>query len=237
MILGDTCTRRCSFCAVTTARPGEVDWQEPQRLAQAIARLDLMYVVVTSVARDDLADEGSEIFAASIHSIKERTPWVKVEVLTPDFHARIDLIQKVVAEGPDVYSHNIETVPRLTRDVRPQADYQRSLEVLRIAKAQGERSLKTKSGLMVGLGETPEEVRQAMLDLRDVQCDILTIGQYLQPTLAHRKVSDFIPLERFDLYREWGYELGFSFVASAPFVRSSYNAYEALEEHLHRNDS
>ena len=233
MILGSACTRRCSFCAVTTARPGEVDGQEPQRLAEAVARLGLRYVVVTSVARDDLPDEGSSLFAASIQSIRSRCPGVQVEVLTPDFHARQHLIQNVVEALPDVYNHNIETVERLSRAIRPQASYRRSLEVLRLAKGMGGSRMKTKSGLMVGLGEGPEEVRAVLEDLRSVGCDVLTVGQYLQPTPDQEPVVEFVPPERFSLYRRWGKELGFSFVASAPYVRSSYNAYEAL--HMKEN--
>ena len=228
MILGDRCTRRCSFCAVTTARPGTVDAEEPGRLAEAVVRLKLQYVVVTSVARDDLADEGAGIFADSVRAIRARAPGVQVEVLTPDFHARRDLIRSVVGAGPAVYNHNLETVERLSRTVRPQADYRRSLEVLRLAKELGGEGLKTKSGLMVGLGERSEEVRQAMEDLREAGCELLTIGQYLQPTLDQAKVIDFISPEQFLVYRAWGRELGFSFVASAPYVRSSYNAFEAL---------
>ena len=232
MILGDRCTRRCSFCAVETAKPGEVDQEEPQRLAEAIARLGLQYAVITSVARDDLPDEGTDIFAACVREIKKRSPAVQVEVLTPDFHARRSLIQTVVEAQPDVYNHNIETVARLSREVRPQADYRRSLEVLRLAKEISGGRIKTKSGLMIGLGEEPEEVRQTMADLRAVGCDILTIGQYLQPTPAHRAVSVFLPPEQFAEYRGWAYNLGFSFVASAPYVRSSYNAYEALSREV-----
>lgn len=228
MILGDRCTRRCSFCAVETARPGAVDADEPERLAEAVARLQLQYVVITSVARDDLKDEGAGMFAASIQAIKRRLPTVQTEVLTPDFHARPELIEKVVQAGPDVYNHNIETIERLNRAVRPQADYRRSLEVLALAKnLSGSTLMRTKSGLMVGLGEEPHEVRQAMIDLRSVGCDILTIGQYLRPTLEHRAVSAFVPPEQFEQYRVWGEELGFSFVASAPYVRSSYNAGES----------
>ena len=230
MILGDRCTRRCTFCAVTTARPGPVDHEEPQRLAEAVVRLGLQYVVVTSVARDDLADEGSTAFAEAVKAIKERSPEVQVEVLTPDFHARRPLIEKVVSAGPEVYNHNLETVSRLSRQVRPQADYQRSLQVLQTAKELGGPDLKTKSGLMVGLGEEPEEVRAAMVDLRRVGCNLLTVGQYLQPTRSHRTVTAFVSLERFSIYRSWGEELGFSFVASGPYVRSSYNAFEALKE-------
>lgn len=228
MILGDRCSRRCSFCAVTTARPGPVDAEEPGRLAEAVVRLKLQYVVVTSVARDDLADEGSGLFADSVRAIKARAPEVRVEVLTPDFHARRDLIRSVMEAGPSVYSHNLETVERLSRSVRPQADYRRSLEVLRLARELGEPGLKTKSGLMVGLGESPEEIRQAMKDLRGTGCELLTIGQYLQPTLNQAKVLEFVSPELFLVYRAWGQEMGFSFVASAPYVRSSYNAFESL---------
>lgn len=228
MILGDRCTRRCAFCAVTTARPGAVDEQEPQRLAEAVVRLGLKYVVVTSVARDDLPDEGSAAFSACVQAIKRRAPEVQVEVLTPDFHARPEWIEQVVQTKPEVYNHNLETVARLSKEIRPQADYHRSLEVLRLAKQIGGDRLKTKSGLMVGLGEKPDEIKEAMQDLRRVGCEILTIGQYLAPTLNHRRVSDYLPPEAFERYRALGEELGFTFVASGPYVRSSYNAYEAL---------
>ena len=228
MILGDRCTRRCSFCAVTTARPGLVDAEEPGLLAEAVVRLKLRYVVVTSVARDDLVDEGSGIFADSIRAIRARAPEVQVEVLTPDFHARRDMIRSVVEAGPSVYSHNLETVERLSRSMRPQADYRRSLEALRLARDLGGEGLKTKSGLMAGLGERPEEIRQAMEDLREADCEFLTIGQYLQPTPDQAKVIDFVSQEQFLVYRTWGQEMGFSFVASAPYMRSSYNAFEAM---------
>ena len=228
MILGDRCTRRCAFCAVTTARPVPVDWEEPRRLAEAVSRLGLRYVVLTSVARDDLVDEGAGLFAACIRRLKERVPGVQVEALVPDFHARGELIRTVTEAGPDVYSHNLETVERLSREIRPQAEYGRSLQVMRLARRMGGVGLKTKSGLMVGLGERPEEVRKSMVDLREAGCDLLTIGQYLQPTWAHRPVSGFVSPEWFERYRSWGEELGFSFVASAPYVRSSYNAFEAL---------
>jgi lipoic acid synthetase len=228
MILGDTCTRRCGFCAVSTGRPAAVDAQEPERLAEAIERLGLQYAVVTSVARDDMKDEGSGHFAECVRAIKRRTPAVKVEVLTPDFHAKRQLIEPVVDAGPDVYNHNIETVRRLNKGIRPQADYDRSLEVLRIVKEISRGTVSAKSGIMVGLGEQPEEVRQTLEDLRSAGCDILTIGQYLQPTPEHNKVVEFVPLARFDEYRGWAEELGFTFVASGPYVRSSYNAYEAF---------
>ncbi|MBI3312288.1 MAG: lipoyl synthase [Candidatus Omnitrophica bacterium] len=230
MILGDRCTRRCSFCAVETARPGAVDEEEPGRLAEAVAQLGLQYVVVTSVARDDLKDEGAGLFAESVRAIQRRCPETQVEVLVPDFHARPEWIERVTESGPAVYSHNVETIERLSRAVRPQADYRRSLEVLRLAKRLGPAGMKTKSGLMVGLGEKPKEVRVALSDLRQAGCGIVTIGQYLQPTLEHRPVGEFVSLERFELYHAWGMEMGFSFVASAPYVRSSYNAFEALRK-------
>ena len=230
MILGDRCTRRCDFCAVETARPGAVDGREPERLAEAVFRLGLQYAVVTSVARDDLADEGAGHFAACIRAIRARVPGVQIEVLTPDFHARPGLIRQVVEAAPEVFNHNLETVERLQREVRPQAAYERSLRTLRLAHETGGPAMKTKSGLMVGLGERPEEVRQAMADLREAGCGILTIGQYLQPTLHHRKVAEFVPPERFAEYRRWGEEMGFGFVGSAPYVRSSYNAFEALQK-------
>lgn len=230
MILGDRCTRRCGFCAVETARPGAVDEEEPGRLAEAVARLGLKYAVITSVARDDLPDEGAGQFAQVVRAVQKRCPDVQVEVLTPDFHARPELIRQVTDSRPAVYNHNLETVERLQRSVRPQAGYARSLEVLRLAQASGPAGLKTKSGLMVGLGERSEELRQAMTDLREAGCEILTIGQYLRPTPAHAPVREFVSPERFQEYRVWGLEMGFSFVASAPYVRSSYNAFEAMRE-------
>ncbi len=233
MILGDRCTRRCPFCAVTTGRPLGEDLEEPKRLAEAVARLKLQYVVITSVARDDLPDEGSGAFAETVRAIKCRVPFAQVEVLTPDFHAHRSFLDTVVRAGPQVYAHNLETVRRLSRRVRPQADYDRSLEVLRIAKELGQGRIKMKSGLMVGLGEEPEEIRQAMVDLRQVGCEILTIGQYLRPAPNHPAVARFISLEQFSLYRAWGLALGFSFVASGPYVRSSYNAFEAVQRGVH----
>lgn len=230
MILGDKCTRRCSFCAVDTAKPGEVDAAEPERLAEAVARLKLQYVVVTSVARDDLPDEGAGHFASCIRAIRERVPGAQIEVLTPDFHARPELIGRVVEAGPEVFNHNLETIRRLQKDVRPQAGYERSLQALRMAAEMGGPGLKTKSGLMVGLGERPEEVREAMADLKEAGCSILTVGQYLRPTMSHREVSEFVDPAQFAEYKSWGEQMGFSFVGSAPYVRSSYNAFEALQE-------
>ena len=230
MILGDRCTRRCGFCAVETARPVRVDPEEPGRLAEGVLRLGLKYVVVTSVARDDLEDEGAGHFAHCIQAIRQRVPGVQVEVLVPDFHARPELIRRVVEAMPEVYNHNLETVRRLQREVRPQAGYERSLQVLRLASELGGPRMKTKSGLMVGLGERPDEIRQAMADLRETGCSILTVGQYLRPTPAHRQVEEFVPPARFAEYGRWGEAMGFSFVGSAPYVRSSYNAFEALQQ-------
>lgn len=230
MILGDRCTRRCSFCAVETARPGAVDPEEPARLAEAVARLNLQYAVITSVARDDLKDEGAGHFAECIRALRTRSPQTQVEVLTPDFHAREDLIRTVLEAEPAVFNHNVETVERLSREIRPQADYRRSLQVLAAGRRLGAETLKIKSGIMVGLSERPEEVRKTLGDLREAGCELLTIGQYLRPTLEHRAVSEFVPPERFELYKQWGEEMGFSFVASAPYVRSSYNAFEAFQQ-------
>lgn len=229
LILGDRCTRRCSFCAVSTAKPAGVDEKEPERLAQAVLQLKLRYVVVTSVARDDLEDEGSGWFALCVAAIKRVSPETQIEVLTPDFHGKEKLIEQVVDSRPEVFSHNLETVRRLSKFVRPQADHERSLGVLRKAKASGGRGLKTKSGLMVGLGETREEVHETLTDLKAVGCDIVTIGQYLQPTPQHPPPAAFVPPEEFASYRLLGEKLSFSFVASGPFIRSSYNAFEALQ--------
>ncbi len=228
MILGEHCTRRCGFCAVTTAKPSAPDPSESGRLAEAIARLGLQYVVLTAPARDDLPDEGAGPFADAIQAIKARTPLVGVEVLIPDFHAREALLATVVAAGPDVIAHNLETVRRLTPSVRPQAGYDRSLAVLAALRRQAPLRVRTKSGIMVGLGERPEEVRAAMNDLWYAGCELLTIGQYLQPTPQQHPVVECVPPEQFAEYRRWGLALGFSHVASGPYVRSSYNAYEAM---------
>lgn len=225
MILGDKCTRNCKFCAVSTARPDPPDPDEPARLAEASANLGLRHVVITSVARDDLPDEGAGHFAACIRAIKERIDGSTVEVLTPDFHAREDCVQIIADARPEVFNHNIETVPSQHKRVRPQAKYERSLDVLRSAR-QLEPTWKTKSGVMVGLGETRDELIQVFRDLRTVACDLVTIGQYLRPMRSHRHV----PVEKYytpDEFEELGRiaeELGFAGVASGPFVRSSYFA-------------
>lgn len=226
MILGDKCTRRCRFCAVTTARPDPVDKDEPQRLAEAAVHLRLKHVVITSVARDDLKDEGAGHFARCIEAVHASRPGVTVEVLVPDFHARRECVQAVIDAAPEVFNHNVETVPSLHKRVRPQAKYPRSLESLRLAK-ELRPEMKTKSGVMVGLGETRDELLQVFRDLRMSGCDLLTIGQYLKPSSLsnrHVPVERFYPPEEFDELGRLAEELGFAAVASGPFVRSSYFA-------------
>ncbi len=223
MILGDRCTRRCHYCSVSTARPEPPEADEPDRLATAVIELDLRHVVITAVARDDLPDEGVAQFAACIRAVRERMPEATIEVLPADFHARRECIATVVDAGPDVFNHNLETVERITPIVRPQGRYRRSLEVLRMVKSL-RPDMPTKSGLMVGLGETDEEIRQALIDLRAHECDVVTLGQYLQPTPAHAPVARYYTPEEFDALGELARSLGFPGVASGPFVRSSYNA-------------
>ncbi len=225
MILGEKCTRACKFCAVTTARPDPPDADEPRRLAAAAAHLGLRHVVITSVARDDLPDEGAGHFAACIRAIKQHIGTATVEVLVPDFHARTECVAAVADAGPEVFNHNVETVPRLHKPVRPQAKYDRSLETLRQARRlRGD--WKTKSGVMVGLGETPEELLEVFRDLREVGCDLLTIGQYLRPanSLRHLPVVKFYTPQEFAELGRAAEALGFAGVASGPFVRSSYFA-------------
>ena len=222
MLLGETCTRSCGFCAVATGRPAPPDPDEPRHVAEASRRLGLKFVVVTSVARDDLKDGGASHFAATVRAIRERNPEARVEVLVPDFKGDQDSIRIVVESGPTVFNHNLETVERLTKRVRIQARYPRSLEVLRIAKAQGQP--KTKTGIMLGLGETEEEVLALLRDARAAGCDILTIGQYLQPTKQHLPVVEFVHPDRFKAFEAAAYALGFTSVFSGPQVRSSYHA-------------
>ncbi|HOL25624.1 MAG TPA: lipoyl synthase [Phycisphaerae bacterium] len=228
MILGDKCTRRCRYCAVNTARPDPPEPDEPKRLADAVAELGLRHVVITAVARDDLDDEGAGQFAACIRAVRAQTPQATIEVLPADMHARRDCIETICNAGPDVFNHNLETVERLTPIVRPQAKYRRSLEVLRLVK-ELRPNMPTKSGLMVGLGETLEELHQALADLREVGCDVVTLGQYLQPTPKHAPIARFYTPEEFDALAETCRELGFLGVASGPFVRSSYNAAEVYD--------
>lgn len=225
MILGEKCTRACKFCAVDTARPEPPDEDEPQRLAEAAAHLGLRHVVITSVARDDLKDEGAGHFARCIEAVKDSRSGVTVEVLVPDFHARQDCIQTVLDAAPEVFNHNVETVPSLHKRVRPQAKYPRSLETLRLAKELDPKT-RTKSGVMVGLGETREELLEVFRDLRSVGCDLLTIGQYLRPMNSprHVPVDRYYPPEEFKELGALAEEQGFAGVASGPFVRSSYFA-------------
>ncbi len=229
MILGDRCTRRCHFCAVSTARPEPPVADEPARLAEAVARLGLRHVVITAVARDDLADEGAGHFAACIRAVREQSPTAAIEVLPADFHARPECVATVCDARPDVFNHNLETVERLTPIVRPQAKYQRSLEVLRMVRSYNPR-IPTKSGLMVGLGETADELRQTLVDLRAAGCAVVTIGQYLQPTPEHAPIARFYEPAEFDFWAAQAREIGFESVASGPFVRSSYHAGEVFGE-------
>ena len=225
MILGNHCTRRCRFCAVKHGPPSPPAEDEPQRLATAAVQLELRHVVITSVTRDDLPDEGAAHFARCIRAVKDKLPRATVEVLVPDFHARRECVQTVVGAAPEVFNHNVETVPSLHERIRPRADYPRSLEILRLAKELRPR-ICTKSGLMVGLGETRAELIQVFRDLRGVGCDLLTIGQYLKPASGddHASVERFYPPKEFDELGRLAKEVGFAAVASGPFVRSSYFA-------------
>lgn len=228
MILGDHCTRRCHFCAVSTARPEPPAPDEPQRLAQAVQKLGLKHVVITSVARDDLPDEGAGHFATCVREIRSCSPQCAVEVLPADFHARDELLDILVSAEPDIYNHNQETVERLSPSIRPQARYRRTLDVLRKVKDR-RPNMWTKSGLMVGLGETRQELTVTMSDLRNVGVDILTVGQYLRPSPEHAPVMRYYEPPEFDEIAAEARALGFASVASGPFVRSSYNAAEVYE--------
>jgi lipoic acid synthetase len=223
MIAGERCTRACGFCAVSTAKPFALEEDEPQRVAEAVRRMGLKHVVVTAVARDDLKDGGANHFARTIEAIRDMDPSVIVEVLVPDFHAQTWCIQTVLDAGPDIFNHNLETVERLTPLVRSRAKYRTSLDVLRQSKELAPKIV-TKSGVMLGLGETEPELFQAMDDLRDNGCQVLTLGQYLRPTPQHLPVVEFISPERFDAYGEIARAKGFEHVASGPLVRSSYHA-------------
>ncbi len=228
MILGDRCTRRCHFCAVTTARPEPPSATEPQRLAKAVAELGLRHVVITAVARDDLPDEGAGHFAECVRKIRALSPDCAIEVLPADFHARYELLAALCDAGPDIYNHNQETVERLSPSIRPAARYRRTLDVLRKVKEMRPEVF-TKSGLMVGLGETRAELSQTMRDLRDVDVDVLTVGQYLRPSEDHVPVARYYPPEEFDEIAAEAKAMGFKSVASGPFVRSSYNAAEVYQ--------
>ncbi len=225
MILGNVCTRSCSFCAVKTGRPNEYDEDEPRRVAEAIFLMQVKHAVITSVNRDELKDKGAEIWYQTVSKIKEVSPETTIETLIPDVKANWDALERMVSGGQEVVSHNMETVFSLYRKVRPQAKYERSLEQIKITKQLGKR---TKSGIMVGLGETKDEVLRVMDDLMAHGCDVLTIGQYLQPTKMHIEVAEFIHPDTFAMYKHEGMQRGFSFVESGPLVRSSYHA----ERHL-----
>ncbi len=226
MIAGDHCTRACRFCAVSTAKPLALEVDEPSRVAEATRRMKLKHVVITAVARDDLPDGGAEHFRQTIEAVREANPGIVIEVLVPDFLDRTDSIDCVLAARPEIYNHNLETVRRLTPSVRHRATYDRSLSVLRKVKELRGDSIYTKSGIMLGLGETEEELFTAMKDLRGVGCDILTLGQYLQPTRNHLPVVEFVSPARFDEYGKTAELMGFVHVASGPMVRSSYHADE-----------
>jgi lipoyl synthase len=221
MILGNTCTRSCGFCAVATGKPDDVDWDEPQRVAEAIHLMKVKHAVITSVDRDELKDGGSVIWYNTIKAVKSLNPGTTLETLIPDFKGEKENIQRVIEAAPEVVSHNIETTERLTRQVRIQAKYWRSMEVIKTLKEGG---MRTKSGIMLGLGETKEEVVQTIKDLYNSGCDVITIGQYLQPTKKHLPVHRFVHPDEFAEYREIGYGLGLDYVESGPLVRSSYHS-------------
>lgn len=230
MILGNTCTRNCRFCAVGHGKPLPADEDEPRRVAEAVAHLKLKHAVVTSVTRDDLPDGGAAIFAATIRGIREKLPGCTVEVLIPDFGGDWQALKIVVDAKPEILNHNIETVERMYSLIRPQAVYSRSLELLRVAKEVGDpTAMRTKSGIMVGVGETWDEVVQTMRDLREAGCDILTIGQYLAPSSNHAPIERYYTPDEFSELHRVGTELGFGYIQSGPLVRSSYHAADSVE--------
>ncbi len=226
MILGNTCTRSCGFCAVKTGRPEDVDWDEPERVARSVKLMNVKHCVITSVDRDDLRDGGSILWAETVKAVRRMSSQTTMETLIPDFKGETRNIDRIVEVAPEIVSHNMETVRRLTRKVRIQAQYDRSLGVLKYLKEQG--LPRTKSGIMLGLGETEEEVIQTMRDLREAEVDIVTLGQYLQPTKKHLPVTEYVAPEQFDKYKEIGLDMGFRYVESGPLVRSSYHA----EKHM-----
>ncbi len=225
MILGDVCTRSCGFCAVKTGKPTILDTDEPRRVAEAVASMKLKHVVITSVNRDELNDGGASIFAETIRQIRIREPKCRIEVLIPDFKGDKVAMDIVVDAAPDILNHNLETVPRLYSVVRPQAKYERSLEVLKYFKEHG---LVTKTGVMVGIGERPEEILEVMKDMRKSDVDILTVGQYLQPTKEHLPIDRYVTPDEFAMYKKNGLDMGFKYVESGPLVRSSYHADEQI---------
>jgi lipoic acid synthetase len=233
MILGNLCTRGCGFCSVPKAKhPGALDPGEPQNVARMAAEMRLRYVVITSVNRDDLNDGGSEHFAETVRRVRSALPEARVEVLTPDFCGDLDAVARVLDARPHVFNHNMETVPRLYKTVRPQANYRQSLDVLRFAKQYRPESL-TKSGAMMGLGESSHEVEQLLRDLRDANTDVATLGQYLQPTRRNLSVAEYVTPGQFENYRDYGLKIGFKMVFSGPLVRSSYMADVVNEEASH----
>jgi lipoic acid synthetase len=225
LILGDRCTRNCRFCAIGHGPSGPPDPEEPARVAEAVKAMGLQYVVITSVTRDDLPDGGAALFAETIRTVRKKRSEAKVEVLIPDFQGNVEALRTVVEARPDVLNHNVETVPRLYPSVRPGAVYERSIDLLSQVRVL-DLSMPTKSGLMLGLGESADEVRETLQDLVDAGCRILTLGQYLQPSKEHLPVARFVPPEEFDAWKETALQMGFAEVASGPFVRSSYHAKE-----------
>lgn len=232
MILGNICTRSCGFCAVATGRPDPVDWDEPQRVAEAIHLMKVKHAVITSVDRDEIQDGGSVIWFNTIKAVKALNPQTTLETLIPDFKGQTENIQRIIDAAPEVVSHNVETVERLSRQVRIQAKYRRSLEVLKILKQGG---MRTKTGIMLGLGETKEEVTETLKDLSGVNVDVITLGQYLQPTAKHLPVHRFVHPDEFAEFREIGYQLGFDYVESGPLVRSSYHSEKHVFKGYGRN--
>ncbi len=226
MILGNVCTRSCGFCGVQAGRPSSVEWEEPEKVARSIKLMNIKHAVITSVDRDDLKDGGSIIWAETVKAIRRTSPTTTLETLIPDFQGNKTNIDRMVKVAPEVISHNMETVRRLTREVRIQAKYDRSLEVLQYIKEQGQR--RTKSGIMLGLGEMEDEVIETLHDLHRAKVDIVTIGQYLQPTKKHLKVKEFITPEQFEKYKRIGQEIGFRYIESGALVRSSYRAQNHL---------
>ncbi len=226
MILGNTCTRSCGFCGVKTGRPDTVEWDEPEKVARSIKIMGIKHAVITSVDRDDLKDGGSIIWAETVDAIRRANPKTTLETLIPDFQGNTNQMDRVIAVHPEVVSHNMETVRRLTREVRIQAKYDRSLSVLKYLKENG---MRTKTGLMLGLGEMEEEVIQTMKDLREVNCDVITLGQYLQPSKKHLPLKEFVTPEQFKKYETIGLEMGFMYVESGPLVRSSYKAHKHVK--------
>ncbi len=221
MILGDTCTRTCGFCDVKNGRPTFLDWDEPNRVSDSVIELGLKHVVITSVNRDELKDGGAAIFSKTVELIRQKNPNCTIEILIPDFQGSEEAFEIIMKNPPDILNHNLETVQRLYHAVRPQANYQRSLDLIKWFKSKG---MRTKSGIMVGIGEKTEEVLSLMNDLKSHDCDIMTIGQYLQPTKNHLPVDRYVTLEEFAMYKEKGLKLGFEAVESGPLVRSSYHA-------------